>query len=64
MEKTIKILWLFVLLSLPGVGDVYGNPGREMDMEIIRYFPSDKAMLVEAFIEIPMQSLTYEKTEL
>jgi GWxTD domain-containing protein len=62
MEKPIRILWLLVLLSLLGVGEVYGNPDHEMDIEIIRYFPSDKAMLVEAFIEIPMQSVTYEKT--
>ncbi len=63
MEKTIRILGFFVLASLFSAWNVFGRPGREMDMEIIRYFPTDKAMLVEAYVEIPMQSVTYEKTD-
>ena len=64
MLKIRGIFLVFALVFLPCATWLYGKPTREMNLEVIRYFPTERAMLVEAFIEIPMQAIKYEKTDI
>jgi GWxTD domain-containing protein len=61
MEKSKALILVFSLFAL--IVEVNGLPAREMELDIVRYFPSEKAMLVDAVIEIPMQAMKYEKSE-
>jgi GWxTD domain-containing protein len=61
MNRTFTI---FVIAYLCSATWTYGKTPREMGLEVVRYFPTGKAMLVDAFVEIPMQLMKYEKTEI
>jgi len=43
---------------------LHGASSREIDIEVIRYFPTANAMIVDAFIEIPMMAMRYEKVDI
>jgi GWxTD domain-containing protein len=49
---------------LLAAGALHGLPSREMSVEVIRYFPTDEAMLLEAFVQIPMPAIRFERSVL
>ena len=61
MIRASRIHTILPLLALLEASSLHGRPRREMEMEVIRYFPTEKAMLVESLLEIPLQEMKYEK---
>lgn len=62
-KYTHRLMLLTLLLVASSSGGLYGRPGREMDMEVHRFYPAEKVMLVEACVEIPMQAMKFGKTD-
>ena len=51
-----------ILLSMVCLGELSGRPGPRIRLEVIRYFPTKIAMLVEAYAGIPLQAMKYERS--
>ncbi len=64
MNRTRKISLILHVMLICCVSPFYALSSREIDIEVVRYFPTDKAMIVDAFIEIPMMAMKYEKVDI
>jgi len=54
----------FIVIALISAsGCLHAQQKSKMSLEVVRYFPTSSAMLVEAFIEIPLRIMAFEKSE-
>jgi GWxTD domain-containing protein len=64
MNRTRKTALILPVTLICCVASIYGVSSREIDIEVVRYFPTANAMIIDAFIEIPMMAMQYEKVDI